>query len=145
MMKLMAPAILGLLLCAAALTAGDKTVFDYMLNTIGGQPLRVHAAVFGVGSDLREVQGPRLRDRRNSREQFWRAGTRHEPGDQDLLPIQIQREVPDDVQSFREGRRPGAAVSISDGQVGESKDRRRYQVEFYEVPRGAGWRDPCAL
>src|SRR5260370_1649515 len=42
-MKLMAPAILGLLFCAAALTAGDKTVFDYTLNTIDGQPAPLSA------------------------------------------------------------------------------------------------------
>src|SRR5712692_5625506 len=43
MMKLMAPPMLGLLLCAAALTAGDKTVFDYTLNTIDGQPAPLSA------------------------------------------------------------------------------------------------------
>ena len=43
MMKLMAPALLGLLLCAAALSAGDKTVFDYTLQTIDGQPAPLSA------------------------------------------------------------------------------------------------------
>src|ERR1700736_584014 len=43
MMKLMAAAIFGLLFCAASLTAGDKTVFDYTLNTIDGQPAPLSA------------------------------------------------------------------------------------------------------
>jgi len=43
MMKLMAPAIAGVLLCAVALTAGDKTIFDYTLNTIDGQPAPLSA------------------------------------------------------------------------------------------------------
>src|SRR6202043_2606293 len=43
MMKLMAAAIFRLLFCAAALTAGDKTVFDYTLNSIDGQPAPLSA------------------------------------------------------------------------------------------------------
>src|SRR5579864_3830650 len=43
MLKLMATAIAGLVLCAAALTAGNKTVFDYALNTIDGQPAPLSA------------------------------------------------------------------------------------------------------
>ena len=43
MVKLMAAAIFGLLFCAAELTAGDKTVFDYTLNTIDGQPAPLSA------------------------------------------------------------------------------------------------------
>jgi glutathione peroxidase len=39
----MAASIFGLLVCAAALTAGDKTVFDYTLNTIDGQPAPLSA------------------------------------------------------------------------------------------------------
>lgn len=37
MIKLTGPIALCLLLCAAVV-AGDKTVFDYTLNTIDGQP-----------------------------------------------------------------------------------------------------------
>jgi glutathione peroxidase len=38
MMKLMAAAMFVMLFCAAALNAGDKTVFDYTLSSIDGQP-----------------------------------------------------------------------------------------------------------
>jgi glutathione peroxidase len=43
MTKLMAAAVLGLLLFVVALSAGDKTVFDYTLNTIDGQPAPLSA------------------------------------------------------------------------------------------------------
>ena len=43
MMRLMAAAIFVMLFCAAALSAGDKTVFDYTLNSIDGQPAPLSA------------------------------------------------------------------------------------------------------
>jgi glutathione peroxidase len=43
MMKIMAAATFALLVCAAASTAGDKTVFDYTLNSIDGQPAPLSA------------------------------------------------------------------------------------------------------
>jgi glutathione peroxidase len=42
-MKLMAAAILALLFCVTALSAGDKTVFDYTLSSIDGQPAPLSA------------------------------------------------------------------------------------------------------
>src|ERR1700693_3179500 len=38
MTKLIMPMMFCLLLCAAALVAADKTIFDFTLNTIDGQP-----------------------------------------------------------------------------------------------------------
>jgi glutathione peroxidase len=38
MTRLLAPFLFGLLFCAAALMAGDKTIYDYTLNSIDGQP-----------------------------------------------------------------------------------------------------------
>src|ERR1700719_4959838 len=44
MMKVTAATIFGLLFCAAAaFSAADKTVFDYTLNTIDGQPAPLSA------------------------------------------------------------------------------------------------------
>ena len=37
-MRLLAPFMFGLLFCAAALMAGDKTIYDFTLNSIDGQP-----------------------------------------------------------------------------------------------------------
>jgi glutathione peroxidase len=42
-MKLMAAAIFALLFCVTALSAGDKTVFDYTLSSIDGQPAPLSA------------------------------------------------------------------------------------------------------
>lgn len=38
MTKLIVPAILGVLFCAATLLGGEKSIFDFTLNTIDGQP-----------------------------------------------------------------------------------------------------------
>src|SRR3984957_10643777 len=38
MIRLFAPFMFGLLFCAAALMAGDKTIYDFALNSIDGQP-----------------------------------------------------------------------------------------------------------
>jgi glutathione peroxidase len=43
MTKLMAAAIFALLFCVTALSAGDKTVFDYTLSSIDGQPAPLSA------------------------------------------------------------------------------------------------------
>jgi glutathione peroxidase len=37
-MKVIAPLLFSLLFCAAALMAGDKTIYDFTLNSIDGQP-----------------------------------------------------------------------------------------------------------
>ena len=42
-MKLMAAAIFALLFCVTTLSAGDKTVFDYTLSSIDGQPAPLSA------------------------------------------------------------------------------------------------------
>jgi len=55
-----------IVLLGASLMAVGKTVFDFTLNSI----------------DLRKIQGPWFCDRRRSREQLRRSGTRHESGDQ---------------------------------------------------------------
>ncbi len=38
MIRLRTPFLFGLLFCAAALMAGDKTIYDFTLNSIDGQP-----------------------------------------------------------------------------------------------------------
>ena len=38
MIRVLAPFLFGLLFCAAALMAGDKTIYDFALNSIDGQP-----------------------------------------------------------------------------------------------------------
>jgi glutathione peroxidase len=38
MTRVIAPMIFGLFFCAIALVAGDRTIFDFTLNTIDGQP-----------------------------------------------------------------------------------------------------------
>src|ERR1700729_3723512 len=38
MIRVLAPFLFGLLFCAAALMAGDKTIYDFTLNSIDGQP-----------------------------------------------------------------------------------------------------------
>jgi glutathione peroxidase len=43
MMKLFVPAILCLLICAATVIGGEKSVFDYTLNSIDGQPAPLSA------------------------------------------------------------------------------------------------------
>jgi glutathione peroxidase len=43
MTKLFVPAVLSLLFCAAAVTGGEKSVFDFTLNTIDGQPVPLSA------------------------------------------------------------------------------------------------------
>jgi len=43
MNKLLVPAVLCLLFCAAAVIGGEKSVFDYTLNTIDGQPAPLSA------------------------------------------------------------------------------------------------------
>src|SRR6202140_3309198 len=42
-MRLFAPFLFGLLFCAAALMAGDKTIYDFTLNSIDGQPAPLSA------------------------------------------------------------------------------------------------------
>jgi len=37
-MRVLLLCVFGLLLCSAALMAGDKTIYDFTLNTIDGQP-----------------------------------------------------------------------------------------------------------
>jgi len=43
MTKLLVPAMLCLLICAAGVIGGEKSVFDYTLNTIDGQPAPLSA------------------------------------------------------------------------------------------------------
>ena len=43
MTKLFVPAVLSLLFCAAAVIGGEKSVFDFTLNTIDGQPAPLSA------------------------------------------------------------------------------------------------------
>src|SRR5271154_6394962 len=38
MIRLLTPFLIGLLFCASALMAGDKTIYDFTLNSIDGQP-----------------------------------------------------------------------------------------------------------
>ncbi len=42
MTKLFIPAVLSLLFCAAAVIGGEKSVFDYTLNTIDGETLSAY-------------------------------------------------------------------------------------------------------
>ena len=37
-MRVIAPLLFSLLVCAAALVAGDKSIYDFTLNSIDGQP-----------------------------------------------------------------------------------------------------------
>jgi glutathione peroxidase-family protein len=57
------------------------------------------------------VQGAGLCDHRHPGKQFWGTGAWNQSGNEDLLPVQIQCDFSDDVQSFRKGRRQNAAVS----------------------------------
>ncbi len=43
MNKLFVPTVLCMLFCAAAVIGGEKSVFDYTLNTIDGQPAPLSA------------------------------------------------------------------------------------------------------
>src|SRR6266567_2583726 len=110
--------LLTLLLCGTVAMAGEKSIFDFTMNSIDGEatylqipgqgraagqrrePLRVYAAVRSARKSLRKIQRSWLRDRRNPGEQFRRPGTGLEPGNQNVLFREIQRHLPDDGKSF---------------------------------------------
>jgi hypothetical protein len=69
-----------LLFCAATLMAVDKTVYDFTLNTIDGQPAPL-AAYKGKVVLLVNVA--------SRCEQLWRPRAGHKCGDQNVLQFEI--------------------------------------------------------
>jgi hypothetical protein len=114
--------LIAFLLLGAAAMAGEKSVYDFTMNSIEGEPtsLQVHGKVVplvnvasrcgftpqyaALEKVMWRTQGPRAGDCGIPAEQLWRAGTWFKSGDQDVLLHEIQCHLPDDGQSFRERR-----------------------------------------
>ena len=111
--------ILMLCVACASLAAQSKSIYDFTMKSIDGQPvslsslqrqgrpagqcgqqMRLHAAVCGPRSALREVQRPRPGHRRHPRQQLCPAGTGHQRRDQEVLHQQVQRDLPHDGQGL---------------------------------------------
>ena len=133
-MKMIAPLVFGLLFCAAAVIAGGKSIYDFTLNSIDGQPTSLASykgkVVMLVNVASRCGFTPQYTALESTYEKFKDKGfvivgipannfggqePGHERGDQDVLLVEIQRNVSDDVKSFGEGRRHDAVVSVFDG------------------------------
>ena len=139
-------------LLGASVMAADKTVYEFTLNSIDGQtaPLSAYKGkvvmLVNVASrcgftpqySALETVYEKYKDRGFvivgiPAQQFRRAGAGIKSGNQNILHHQVSRQFSDDVESFGEGRRQRPAVSIPDGQIRESANWRRHQMEFHEV------------
>jgi hypothetical protein len=98
-------------LLGASLMAAEKTVFDFTLNSIDGQPAPLSAykgkVVLLVNVASRCGYTPQyaglesLYEKYKDLEQLRRPGAWHQSGDQNLLHLQISRHLSHDVESFR--------------------------------------------
>ena len=163
MIRVLAPLLFGLLFCAAALMAGDKTIYDFTLNSIDGQPAPLAAykghVVMLVNVASRCGFTPQYTALESIYEKYKDRGFvivgipannfgSQEPGTNQEIKTFCSSKYnvtfPDDGESFGEGRRQDAAVSIFDRQGGQPEDRRRDSVELHEVSgrcrTGRSWR-----
>jgi len=104
---------LGMLFFASVISGSDKNVFDYTLKhnrrparaslriqrqsgDAGKrcQPLWAYAAIYGAPNQFTRSIRSAFCDHRIAGQQFWRTGAGNEPGNQDFLPVEVQRDFP---------------------------------------------------